>query len=115
MCTNLGCWDRSREPFVYRTGGHRGPVLGHLDSSSPQLRELMMSDFWKRQKAGLHLASGLRRATGNALPGAVRLGQYSAAKTPANLARSNATGAILAPGDPPPPPGDDVLDYRGLA
>jgi type IV secretory pathway TraG/TraD family ATPase VirD4 len=73
-----------------------------------------VSLFWEVQRLGFQAASNVLRASGKAVGGAVRAGRNSADAHRLNRARLLAGRGILAPGDPPVPPGSDVLDYRGL-
>jgi type IV secretory pathway TraG/TraD family ATPase VirD4 len=48
------------------------------------------------------------------MTGAARMSKQSINRARLNNARSAAARGIIGPGDPAPPPGYDVLDYRGL-
>ena len=71
-----------------------------------------MSLFWEMQKLGFGLASTVVKG---AVKGAAKTGAYSLDQARDGRSRAQAAGGVLAPGDGPPPPGYDVLDYRGLA
>jgi type IV secretory pathway TraG/TraD family ATPase VirD4 len=67
------------------------------------------------QRLAFQATAGALRLAGKAAVGAVRMGQQSAERARLTRSTAAAAGGLIGPGDPAPPPGVDVLDYRGLA
>ncbi len=72
----------------------------------------MSNLFWELNRASLRLAGrAMRFGASAARAGASAAAVRSAARLPGGV-RSR---GVLCPGDPSPPPGVDLLDYRGIA
>lgn len=73
-----------------------------------------MADFWQLPRVTFQTTGATLRMTSKVMRGAFKAGQYAAARGAMQRSLRAAGRGVLGPGDGPPPPGCDVLDYRGL-